>query len=83
LVTGTASADDETTPKTVTATCSGGRSVLGGGYFISGASDQTSILITQNYPSSSTVWTATGTLSTLGGDNSYSLQAYAICGTAN
>jgi hypothetical protein len=31
--------------------------VLGGGYLISGVSSQTAILITQNYPSSSTVWT--------------------------
>lgn len=83
MVTGTATADDETTPKTATATCTGGRSVLGGGYLISGVSSQTAILITQNYPSSSTVWTVTGTLSTTASDTPYALQAYAICGTAN
>lgn len=43
MVTGTATADDETTPKTATATCTGGRSVLGGGYPISGVSSQTAI----------------------------------------
>ncbi len=36
MVTGTATADDETTPKTATATCTGGRSVLGGGYLRNG-----------------------------------------------
>lgn len=83
MVTGTATANDETTPKPATATCTGGRSVPGGGYLISGVSSQTAILITQNYPSSSTVWTVMGTLSTTASDTPYALQAYTICGTAN
>jgi hypothetical protein len=82
-VVGVATADDETTPKTATATCPGGRSVLGGGYVLSAVSSQSRILLTQNYPSSATVWTVVGTLSSVSGDTSYSLQAYAICGTAN
>jgi hypothetical protein len=37
------------------------------------------VAITGSYPSSDTVWTATGGVVTTSGDTSYSLQAYALC----
>jgi hypothetical protein len=83
-VVGTATADNETFPKTATATCTGSKKLVGGGYLVSAASASSEIVITASYPSSDTVWTTSGTVdSNTGGDESYSLQAYAICATMN
>jgi hypothetical protein len=81
-VTGVASTDDENA-KSVTATCTGGKKIIGGGYLTSNVSSPADIIITSSYPSSDTVWTATGSVITGGGDQSYSLQAFALCATMN
>jgi hypothetical protein len=79
-VIGTASADDEAA-RTVTATCGVGKVVVGGGFITSGAGTPGQIVITANYPSSTTVWTVAGTVDSNAGDASYALRAYAICVT--
>jgi len=78
-VTGTISADDEAA-KTVTATCTGGTKVIGGGFELSSVSD-TNVLVLASFPSSDTVWTVSGSDMTGGGDRSYAIRAYAICAT--
>ena len=45
--------------KSITATCTGGRKIVGGGALI-GGDTQDQVGITASYPSSATVWTATG-----------------------
>lgn len=79
-VAGTAS-DDIMDERTVTATCPSGKQVVGGGYVTSNISSAPDIIIIASYPSSATVWTVTGTSYPAGLDESYSLQAYAICVT--
>jgi len=63
--------------KSITATCTGGRKIVGGGAIIgSDASGQ--VGITASYPSSATVWTATGVEHD--NDNSnWTITAYALC----
>jgi hypothetical protein len=80
IVTGTASADIEGA-RTVTATCTSGKYVVGGGWITSNISNGAEINISDSYPSSSTVWTVVGRNDNTSGDTSYSLQAYAICVT--
>jgi hypothetical protein len=74
-VVGTATANNNTSPKTATATCPVGTKAIGGGGLISGVSAG----ITTSYPSSDTVWTVTG--EKLSGNPSWSLQAFVICAT--
>jgi hypothetical protein len=60
---------------TATATCTGGRKVLGGGYSIATpAGDE---MVTTNAPTSDTVWTVTASSVTGGGK----VTAYALCAT--
>ncbi len=80
VVVGVASADDETA-KDVTASCSSGGVVIGGGFLTSNVSDATEVVITASYPNASDTWRVTGTVDDNGGDKSYSLQAYVICAT--
>ena len=64
--------------KSITATCTGGRKVVGGGAII-GADASAQVGVTASYPSSATVWTATA----VEFDNDFSnwtITAYAICG---
>ena len=74
---GTVSADTELA-KTVTATCTGGRKVIGGGFEFSNVSDD-HVSVVASFPSSATVWTVSTGDMTSGGDHSYSVRAYAIC----
>ena len=67
----------------MTATCTGGKKVVGGGYNTLNTSDSRTIVITASYPSSATVWTVRGTTEQSGASRSSSLQAYAICATAS
>jgi hypothetical protein len=69
--------------RTATATCTGGKKVVGGGFNTLNVSDSRTIAITGSYPSSATVWTVKGTTEQSGASRSYSLQAYAICATAS
>jgi hypothetical protein len=71
------SADDEEA-KTMVATCTGGRKVIGGGWILSNVSDD-DVLIEASYPSSNTEWSVIGSNEVAGGNHSYSLQAYAVC----
>jgi hypothetical protein len=66
----------------VTATCTSGKVVVGGGWITSSISNGSEIAISDSYPSSTTVWTVVGRNDNTSGDTSYALQAYAICATA-
>jgi len=76
-VAGTATANDNTTPKTATATCPAGKKAVGGGFVVGGTA---SIVVSANYPSSDTVWTVSAYRPT--GSATFSLQAYVVCATA-
>jgi hypothetical protein len=76
-VTGTATANDNATPKTATASCDAGKVVLGGGYHIGGTSTQTASIA--SYPISNDTWVATAIKIT--GNPSFSIQAFVICAT--
>jgi hypothetical protein len=79
LVMGTASADIEG-QRTVTANCIDSKKVIGGGYNAFDRSNSSEVTILSNYPSDDHTWTVTGTIDgSTSGDESYSLQAYAIC----
>jgi hypothetical protein len=78
-VAGTVSADDEAA-KTVTATCTGGTKVIGGGFEFSSVNDN-DVMVLSSYPSSDTEWTVSASDMTGGGDRSYAVRAYAICAT--
>ena len=78
-MTGTSSANDNTSPKTVTVTCPGGTKVLGGGGLATNNSSGT-VALTASYPSSDTVWTVTAERQS--GSGNWTLVASVICGTA-
>lgn len=74
---------DNSDLKTATATCTGGRKVVGGGYtstFVT-ATDEPRVTITQNQATSDTVWSVRAIEST-NINNNWSLQAFAVCVTA-
>jgi hypothetical protein len=77
-----ASGTNGTDPKTTTATCTGGRKVVGGGYLVttSVAGDLDEITVYENRPTSETVWTASAQEDNPS-TSSWALQAYAICAT--
>jgi hypothetical protein len=67
---------------TDTATCTGGAKLLGGGGQVTTAGDISKTAIIQSYPSSSTVWTVVGAITSgLGGSTTAQVTAYAICGS--
>jgi hypothetical protein len=66
----------------VTATCTSGKVAIGGGWLTGSVSSPEDTIITASYPSSTTVWTVTGTSYPSGGDQSYTLQAYVVCATS-
>jgi hypothetical protein len=76
-VAGSVSADTEAA-KTVSATCTGGTKVIGGGFQFSSVSDAT-VGVLESYPSSDTEWTVSASDMTSGGDHSYAIGAFAIC----
>ena len=79
-VAGAVSASNSTTPKTVTADCTGGRKVLGGGYtFTAGTSG---LVARESRASDDDTWTVTvEEVDGVGG--AWSVQAFAVCATAN
>jgi hypothetical protein len=77
VITGGVSADTEAA-KTVTATCTGGTKVIGGGFEFSSVSDA-SVMVLSSYPTSATVWSVSTSDMTQGGDHSYAVRAYAVC----
>jgi hypothetical protein len=80
-VAGVASVSNPGNGKSSTATCTGGRVVLGGGYLISGA-DADQISISQNLATSDTVWSVAAQEIQNNVTTAWSVQAYAICGSA-
>jgi hypothetical protein len=67
----------------VSATCTGGRKVVGGGFQALAASGSVAeITTTQNQPTSDTIWTVTASEDNGADVGNWSLQAFAICLTA-
>jgi hypothetical protein len=79
-----ASPDDELA-KVVTATCPTWKVVIGWWYLAVNVSSSNEIVITQSYPLNSTTWEARGVVdgATPAWDESFALQAYAICANTN
>jgi len=70
------SANDSSSPKTLTATCTGTKKLLGGGVVMSGPNG---IYVVSSGPSSDTVWTATVTENLLGVAGNWNITVTAIC----
>jgi hypothetical protein len=66
---------------TDTATCTGGKVLLGGGGQVTSGAQRERTSMLESYASSSTVWTVVGivTVTMTGGNNAHAT-AYAICG---
>lgn len=77
-IVGATGANDSNEPKTATATCSGGKKVVGGGWVTTLNEDAA---ISANRATSDTVWSVTAYEGNNTSGNWY-LQAYAICVTA-
>jgi hypothetical protein len=78
-VEGTISANDSSSPKTVTATCPNGTVVVGGGH-VFGGTDNVDLHVVSSWPSNTTTWSVTGAepdAAPLG--SSWTVRAYAIC----
>lgn len=68
--------------KTVSVSCAGiGNKVLGGGYQVSAGGNESKVSVVQNYPSAQTTWTVQA-VENVGIAGSWTLSAYAVCGTA-
>jgi hypothetical protein len=67
------------TQVTATATCAVGKVLLGGGARIT-TSGPTGAVVNSSYPSSTTVWTAVGEVTTAFTlENTFTVTAYALC----
>jgi hypothetical protein len=79
-VVGTATSSNESSPRTVTADCTAGKVVVGGGYVITAASGNVAeITVSASWPSDSDTWTVTAAEDNDTNVGLWSLQAYAIC----
>ena len=78
-MTGTASATNSTTPKSSTAVCPAGKVVLGGGYTVTATSGA---VIRESRATANDTWTVSAFELNNTSDN-WSVQAFAICVTAN
>jgi hypothetical protein len=68
------------TQTTATATCGVGKVLLGGGARITATGQIQRVALATSYPSTTTTWTATGTvLTTLTGGNTFTVTAYGLC----
>jgi hypothetical protein len=77
----TASNPGAGTTFTDTATCTGGKVVLGGGGQVTSTGQRERTALLESYPSSSTVWTVVGVVTTaMTGANTAHATAYAVCG---
>jgi hypothetical protein len=82
-VAGTASAENETSPKSATASCPAGKKAVSGGYVLQTTSGSLAELsVSQNYPSSDTTWSVTAAEDNDSGVGAWSIQAYVICVTS-
>ena len=78
-IVGTLSSDDEL-QKTVTADCTLGKKVIGGGFLTESRSDSGEIAIALNGPIDDDTWqVVAGVDATSGGDESFAIQAVVIC----
>ena len=76
----TASNPNAGTTFTDTATCTGGKVIVGGGGQVTTTQAGRAALL-ESYPSSSTVWTVVGVVTTsMTGGNTARATAYAVCG---
>lgn len=71
------SATSATSPKTVTVTCTGGRSVLSGGWDIAGGGGE--VNVTVNEATSNSAWTVTAVEDDDSDAGSWAIQAHAVC----
>jgi hypothetical protein len=71
-------ANNNTTPKTATATCPAGTVALGGGGLVTNNGSGT-LSITSSYPTSTTVWSVTADRQS--GSGNWTLQASVLCAT--
>ena len=66
---------------TATATCTGGKVLLGGGGQVQTTGAAQDVAQLASYPSSSTTWTTIGVvLANIGASKSVTVTAYAVCG---
>jgi hypothetical protein len=78
-VTGTASASNSTSPKTVTVDCTGGRFVLSGGYVFTGGTG--GLTVRESRATDDDTWTVVAEeVDNVGGN--WTVQAFAVCATA-
>ena len=79
---GTASASNGTDPKTATATCTGSRVAIGGGYTATATTpgNVENVTVTESRATSDTVWSVTADADNITGN--WSIQAYVVCATS-
>ncbi|HVH05259.1 MAG TPA: hypothetical protein VNE71_04580, partial [Myxococcota bacterium] len=77
--TGTISANDSNSPKTVTVDCTGGRKILSGGYTFSAGT--AGVGVRDNRAVDDDTWTVTAEEMDTGITGNWTLQAFAICAT--
>jgi hypothetical protein len=77
---------DNETAKTVTASCTAGKSVVGGGWEVSGlgVDADNELVILNSFPVDADTWSVSATVDGPRGsrDESFAIRAYAICVTA-
>jgi hypothetical protein len=80
-VTGSDVGPDDTDRKTATATCTGGRVAIGGGYHLDTASpgDDQNLTVVQSEATSDSVWTVTVAEDDLAPGSDWSVQAIVQC----
>jgi trimeric autotransporter adhesin len=75
-----AAAPTSGTTATATASCTGGKVLLGGGAQVTNTKSPEESVITQSYPSSTTAWTAVGVVTAnLNGANTMTVTAWVVC----
>lgn len=72
---------DDNLAKDVTATCSAGKKVIGGGFNTLNVSDSGEVVIKSSFPNTESSWRVQGSVDASTASTTYSLQAYAICAT--
>ncbi len=74
-----ASANNTTTPKTISVNCPAGKKVTGGGGSVTNSDD---VGLTQSFPADDDTWTAKGADLDGFGSATWTLTVYAVCVTA-
>ena len=77
-------AQSETSSQSDTATCTGGRKVVSGGFIITAAAGNVAeITVSQNQATSDTVWTVAAAEDNDGDVGNWNIEAFAVCVTAS